>query len=160
MVKLDTLNAELAEIDENLIRNELHYVEADKQIARRKEIYEALHPETKSVTGRDLINKRWNTSDIVPPVSFTEDTSSKTGESKRNVERSVQRANAFDDDDIEVLRAADVPKTEATKLARLDTELRKEALKKIATGEAKDTKEAVKAVAKAERAPRCRNIAW
>src|SRR5580765_7406636 len=42
--ELDDLHAELAEIDENLIRNELHFLDKDTQLKRRKEIYETLNP--------------------------------------------------------------------------------------------------------------------
>lgn len=47
VVTLDKLHLELAEIDENLVRNELTALERGEQLARRKRIYEALHPETK-----------------------------------------------------------------------------------------------------------------
>ena len=45
--ELDGLLAQLAEIDENLIRREFDHVEEWEQLARRKEIYEKLHPETR-----------------------------------------------------------------------------------------------------------------
>lgn len=44
---LEGLAAELAEIDENFIRNDLSPVEYGEMLLRRKEIYETLHPETK-----------------------------------------------------------------------------------------------------------------
>lgn len=47
VVTCDDAHAEMAEIDENLIRSPLTALEQAEAIARRKEIYEALHPETK-----------------------------------------------------------------------------------------------------------------
>jgi hypothetical protein len=34
-------------------------MERAEQLKRRKEIYEALHPETKASTGTELVNKRY-----------------------------------------------------------------------------------------------------
>ena len=49
----DDDEAELAEIDENLIRGELSPAERALHVGRRKELYEKLHPETKhGATGR------------------------------------------------------------------------------------------------------------
>ena len=45
---LEGLQAELAEIDENFVRNGLSAIEYGEMLLRRKEIYEALHPETKA----------------------------------------------------------------------------------------------------------------
>lgn len=45
---LDGLQAELAEIDENFVRADLSLVDYGNLLLRRKEIYEALHPETKN----------------------------------------------------------------------------------------------------------------
>ncbi len=44
----DALQAELAEIDENVVRTALSVIEYGKLLERRKEIYESLHPETRA----------------------------------------------------------------------------------------------------------------
>lgn len=49
---LDGLQAELAEIDENVVRTALSTIEYGELLERRKEIYESLHPETKAGTAQ------------------------------------------------------------------------------------------------------------
>src|SRR6478672_12882040 len=58
---MDADQAELAEIDENLIRADLSPIERALHVARRKELYEIKHPETKKgATGRSGKNKSKN----------------------------------------------------------------------------------------------------
>ena len=52
VIDLDDLDAELAEIDENLMRNELTVLERGEQFLRRKQIYVIKHPEAEPVTKR------------------------------------------------------------------------------------------------------------
>jgi ParB family transcriptional regulator, chromosome partitioning protein len=47
VVPLSAIDAELAEIDENLCRTELTVLERGEHLARRKALYLARHPETK-----------------------------------------------------------------------------------------------------------------
>lgn len=47
ITSLEGLQAELAEIDENMTRHNPNYLEEGEQLARRKEIYETLQPETR-----------------------------------------------------------------------------------------------------------------
>ncbi len=47
VVTLSQLDAELAEIDENLCRTQLTVLERSEQTVRRKQIYEARHPQAK-----------------------------------------------------------------------------------------------------------------
>lgn len=96
IVELTELDAELAEIDENLIRNELHWFDRDKQIARRKEIYEKKNNILKHGGDRKSIlpqiaKSKPNNSELIS--SFTADTAKKIGRSVDTVEQSVKRAN-------------------------------------------------------------------
>ena len=63
VVNLDALHAELAEIDENLIRNELTMLERAEWQTRRKEIYEALHPEVKHGANQHTIKESRSSQD-------------------------------------------------------------------------------------------------
>ena len=87
---LDGMRAELAEIDENLTRKELNYIDQGEQLLRRKEIYEALHPETRATYegGAFKGNQHNEVADTVSSTkmkSFAEDTAEKTGISPRHV---------------------------------------------------------------------------
>ena len=92
------LQAELIEIDENLCRSELTAAQRSKAVKRRREIWEALHPVSKIAVGQ-----------VVPPQSpssmarpqekaFAAETAAITGESKRDVNRHLARAEALGDD--------------------------------------------------------------
>lgn len=72
-------------------------------LARRKELYEIKHPETRHVKerggpGRGKTND--NLADVFVP-SFSADTAAKTGESERTVQRKVRRAEKIVDDVLE-----------------------------------------------------------
>jgi len=94
VVSLDELDAELAQIDENLIRNELTVLERAEQLKRRKEIYEAKYPESRAEIKRLKGLKQYRTDSVSArenvPNSFTEDTASKIGVSPRTIRRDVQ----------------------------------------------------------------------
>lgn len=147
VVSLDELDAELAQIDENLMRNELTVLERAEQLKRRKEIYEAKYPESKAEIKRlkglnvssDIVSSLKNA-----PNSFTEDTASKIGVSPRTVQREVQIAEDLADEVKEAIRNTDLAdnKTELLRLARLDEEEQKEVVQKIIRGEAEKVLEA------------------
>lgn len=84
-----SLEAELVEIDENLIRAELTPAQRAASIARRREIWGALHPNS----GQSLPeNARGR------PREFAGDTESSTGEAKRTVNLHLSRADALGPD--------------------------------------------------------------
>lgn len=74
--------------------------------ARRKEAYEALHPETRSTSegggGRNNATRRQLGDDIAE--RFTADTAARTGESERTVQRNAERGERIDAKALEMLR--------------------------------------------------------
>jgi len=118
VLDLNNLLAELAEIDENLVRNELHWTDADKQIARRKVIYLELYPETGVGNNVKTQILRSNTK------SFVQDTADKTNQSKRTIEQTVKRGNEITEEEAEVLKTIDAPKSYGDILIKQTAETR------------------------------------
>jgi ParB family chromosome partitioning protein len=83
-------DAELIQIDENLVRADLGFAERALHIGRRKELYEKLHPETKHGAigrGREKNRQVGDSND-----RFTRETAKKTRRSERQVQRDASRA--------------------------------------------------------------------
>ena len=76
---LEGLQAELAEIDENFIRNGLSVVEYGELLLRRKAIYESLYPEARN--GGDRKSEKIRSAKCVSDTtkSFVDDTAEKLG---------------------------------------------------------------------------------
>ena len=86
---MDEIDRELWEIDENLMRAGLSPSEEAAHLARRKELFEARAESGKTfptLTGRG--NK-----------AFAQETAEKTGQSKRDINNKVARAEAIPDID-------------------------------------------------------------
>lgn len=82
------LDAELWEIDENLMRSELTEMERARALARRKEIYEIKHPETRQGGAPGLPGGGKAKTDKMS--AFATDTAAKLGKDERTVRRSVR----------------------------------------------------------------------
>lgn len=83
----DDLHAELAMIDENLMRAELSASERASSTARRKAIYLELHPETAAgVAGAKAKHGRANEN-----ISFAKETAGATGQNVRTVQLHAER---------------------------------------------------------------------
>lgn len=141
---LDELHAELAEIDENISRNPLSAVEQTKALARRKEIYEALHPDRKAGAKR----RKGDAGQKQPAdkaASFTEDTAQKTGKSRRTVERDVAIGAAIPDEVAELIKDTPVAdnKSELKRLAKLEPEEQRLVAQMLADGEVATVSEAI-----------------
>lgn len=140
---LEGLQAELAEIDENFVRNDLSPVEYGDLLLRRKEIYEALHPETKNGGDKKSqeIRTRKARSDSFDP--FVADTAKKLGISRRTVEERIQTAKNLTPEVKEIIKGMDapIPKKTALKISRLNPEQQKEVAGLLASKEIKSIKD-------------------
>lgn len=136
IIGMNGVQAELAEIDENIVRTRLNRQELCEQLLRRKEIYEMLHPETKAGAAQAAGMNRAignNVSAKLAPTSksFVEDTSEKTGMSKRAVSRLLQIANG---DARRIVEANNMTQDTALKLSRLQHDEQVEAASMLAAG--------------------------
>jgi N6-adenosine-specific RNA methylase IME4 len=148
VVDLSNLATELAEIDENLIRNELDVLERGEHLLRRKEIHEALHPETKHGGDRTQVADSATCS-----PRFSQDAATKTGVSERSVQTDVQIARDLSPDVKEVIR--DTPladrKDDLLKLSRMGEDEQRDVAGRVVSGGAKDVTKATQARAREQR---------
>ena len=132
-IGMNTVQAELAEIDENIVRTRLNRQELCEQLLRRKEIYETLHPETRHGMRNGQTAKNANLATL-ETKSFAEDTAEKTGMSKRAVSRLLQIANNLTGDARRIVEAHNMTQDTALKLSRLQHDEQVEAASMLAAG--------------------------
>ncbi len=134
---LDGLQAELAEIDENFVRADLSLVDYGNLLLRRKEIYEALHPETKNGGDRRSEDFRTKIFRSDSAKSFAQDTAEKLGVTPRTVEMQVQMAKNLTPETKEIIQGADdkFKKKDMLKLSRLAPEQQSEAANLLVSGD-------------------------
>jgi ParB/RepB/Spo0J family partition protein len=116
--QLDADEAQLTEIDENLVRADLSAAERGLHLTRRKALYEKLYPETKLGGDRKSAKVKSSRQNGELKSRFTKDAANKTGRSERTIQREVERA-------AKIVDLADVPGT------TLDTPDELEALAKL-----------------------------
>lgn len=158
IMELDLINSELAEIDENLIRCELHYIDRAEMLKRRQEIYEELYPEAKAEEKRkrkpsnhaefcaDTVSAQKNETE-----SFTADTAKKTGLSDRTIRRDLQLSKNLDSDVKDDIKELDISKQDAICLSRLDKDKQKAVIDRIKESpRKKKVKEAAREIKKEE----------
>lgn len=142
VLEYDELRRELAEIDENLMRADLTMLEQGLCLARRKDIYEGLHPETRQ--GGDRKSEDYKSSGqvgrLIPPT-FASDASGKTGESERTIRRRTslgERLEMFAD----LIRGTPLEdnQSELQALAKLDNAEIMDVLETIRAGKADSVK--------------------
>lgn len=148
---IDNIRAELAEIDENMIRRNLTSTEQGRLLARRKKLYETLHPETIARNHPGHVSNHQSSSDkmtVEPKVkSFVEDTAEKLGISPRTVERHLWIAEHLTPKATKTLKKMEKKKpsqSELIKLARLEPDQQAEAASLFASGAIKSMDEYLK----------------
>lgn len=128
IVSDDDLHAELAMIDENLCRAELSPAEAALQTTRRKEIYEALHPEA-----RHGANQHTRSSQFAN--SYADDQAAKTGVHASTVRRDAARGEALGEDLAAIAGTALDKGVELDALAKMPEPERKQIIQRAVAGE-------------------------
>jgi ParB family chromosome partitioning protein len=138
VLPLTALQAKLVEIDENLQRQDLTALERAEQLAERKQVYEALHPETRQGAqgrrgsgGGEFVSR-------TDTVSFSDATAEQIGATARTVRRAVQIADAIPEDVRDTLRNTAIAdrQTDLLALSRMDEPRQREIANLIAEGQA------------------------
>jgi ParB family chromosome partitioning protein len=152
---LKGLRAELAEIDENLIRNDLTVLERAEELKRRKKIYETLYPETMAYSSEKQRQRREKEPSEIISSGFSIDTAQKINTTPRTIQQEIQIATNLSPEVKEMLikdigKNKDNPladnKTELLKLARMEHERQKEIVKKVVSGEVNTIREAMQEI--------------
>lgn len=135
----DDLRAELAEIDENLVRNELSPAERAIAVSRRKAIYEELHPETKAGLA-GAVGKHGAVANLATAGEkaerFTSVTAEATGASERTVQREAKRGEDIGADTLKRVVGTSLDKgEELDALAKLPEERRASVVERATSGE-------------------------
>jgi N6-adenosine-specific RNA methylase IME4/ParB-like chromosome segregation protein Spo0J len=146
------LEAELWEIDENLCRKNLSPAEEAKSIARRKEIYEALHPQTRNGGNRRSSPQN----EGLKRVAFATASANTTGKSRATIERAAKRGKDIDPHVLEKIVGTSLDEgTELDALAKLPDDTQRELADRAASGASVSARTEVK---KHQRAKRERDV--
>jgi len=140
----DDLRAELAEITENLIRNELTLLERAEHLARLKAVYEQQYPNTRGV-GRPTKNGA-----TVAP--FSEWAAGQTGLAQRTVQHYVQLAESIAPAVRDAIRRTPIASdgAELKSLASLEPSQQRAVAELIASRAAGSVREATRTLARRE----------
>lgn len=137
VLSLKRVEAEIAELDENLARHELTVLQRAEALARRKELHEALHPETRrGVAGGKASGASRGATGTSVTLSLVRQVAAKTGWSRRTIEREIQIAKSIPDDVRELLHGTSVAddKMALVRLGRLPVVEQRKVVERIAAG--------------------------
>ena len=144
VVSLDELHIELAELDENLERNELSYLERAEALLRRKRIYERLNPDSRAGVIGGKAKAATEAGSATEIISFSADTARRAHLSPRTVQHEVHVAEAIPSDVRKVLKDTPVAdrKVDLLRLARMPHDEQRDLAQRLSSGAARTVKEA------------------
>lgn len=119
----DSLREELAELDENLVRSDFHYIDRGIYLMRKKEIYDTLN-NTKSGPSQGLKVK-----------PFTDLVAEKTNQSKRTIQNEIKIAKDVIPVLQEQIKENNIGFVKAVEISRLDKDQQKNIAEKLKTGD-------------------------
>ena len=143
VAEVDGLKAELAEIDENLIRHNLNHIDEGEQLLRKKEIYEILYPETKASYNGGGFKGNQHKKEVTGTVpattqrkSFVDDTADKMQITPSSIRKKIQIAKGLTPEVKNIVKENKIGEKNSLKLVRIkEPEKQKEAAEKLAAGE-------------------------
>jgi ParB family chromosome partitioning protein len=135
VVELNALQAELLELDENLMRAELSPAQRDVATKRRKAIYEQLYPETKHGSP-GVSRKVGDTGERTRVERFTKATADAMGVSESTIQNSIRRGEVLGEEVLTKVVGTSLDKsTELDALAKLSKAQRESLAARAAAGE-------------------------
>ena len=141
-----TMQADMAMIDENLVRNELSAMERAEAVSKRKALYVQLHPETKhgGNPGKAGGGKVARAAEV---ASFVDDTAKKTGMAARTIRQDAQIVKKLPKELRDRIRRSELAKnqSELLKLCRLKSQdEQREVAVMVLDGKAKNVDDAMR----------------
>jgi N6-adenosine-specific RNA methylase IME4 len=137
VLDLDELGAELATIVEYLLRRVLPALARADQLARRKEIYETMHPTAKhgGAPGKKAGKGGKGKDETIS--SFAADTAKKTGVTERSVQQYVAVSKRLDPEVKKKIAKTEAAEslTELTKLSRMPAEKQRQVAERVSKGQ-------------------------
>lgn len=104
---IDGMNeADIATLDENIVRSQLSHLEFAEALARRKAIHEQLHPDT--VAGSPALMRRLRTDQQASGLAFVDDMVRRTGWSRSKYDRLLRIVDAIEPETRDLLRSTPV----------------------------------------------------
>ncbi len=143
VLRLSEVETKLAEIDENLIRNELSLLERADHYLYRKQLYEAIYPETRR-GGRRGNQHTGGIRRQSDKLSFSQDAARKTLQSSRTVQRLIEIAGRLTAETKTVLRNTPVAnsKTELLRLSKISSPAQEQVAQTLAQNRGRTVTEA------------------